>query len=60
LGAGTGRGAWLCADRAVACLDEAVRRGALERALRAQVAVHRVRDLRARLEPKVNEPKVSE
>ena len=55
LGVGPGRGAWLCADRQRDCLDEAVRRQSLGRALKAQVAVHSVRDLRARLEPKASE-----
>lgn len=33
-----GRGAWLCADSVVACLDLAVGRKALGRALRAELA----------------------
>ena len=33
-----GRGAWLCAESVVACLDLAVRRKALGRALRAELA----------------------
>ena len=33
-----GRGAWLCAATVVACLDLAVRRRALGRALRAELA----------------------
>ena len=45
MGAGPGRGAWLCAD--AACLDAAVKRRAFGRALRADVnrdAVARLQD----------------
>lgn len=45
MGAGPGRGAWLCADGA--CLDAAVKRRAFGRALRADVnrdAVARLQD----------------
>ena len=37
LGAGPGRGAWLCRSHPAACLDEAQRRRAVERALRTPV-----------------------
>jgi len=51
LGAGPGRGAWLCAPAAgLACLDDAVRRRMLARALRAPVTDAAVEQLRARLE----------
>jgi predicted RNA-binding protein YlxR (DUF448 family) len=49
-GAGPGRGAWLCATHSVECLDQALRRKALERALRQPVHVGDVERLRARLE----------
>jgi predicted RNA-binding protein YlxR (DUF448 family) len=51
LGAGPGRGAWLCRPPAgVACLDAAARRGALDRALRAPVTAPGLVALRAKLE----------
>jgi uncharacterized protein len=43
-----GRGAWLCAG-SVACFDLAVRRRALSRALRAEVAQDQLALLRGRL-----------
>jgi predicted RNA-binding protein YlxR (DUF448 family) len=45
-----GRGAWLCAATAVACLDLAVRRRAWRRALRADVDPRALVSLRAHLE----------
>lgn len=58
VGPGPGRGAWLCGPPAtVACLDEAVRRRALDRALRATVPKDEIDTLRARLgETPVPEP----
>ena len=51
LGPGPGRGAWLCRPpAALACLDAALRRGALDRALRAPVAAPGIGALRAKLE----------
>jgi hypothetical protein len=51
LGAGPGRGAWLCrAPDALACLDTALRRRALDRALRGTVATPDVDALRAKLQ----------
>ena len=50
MGPGPGRGAWLCAPPAATdCLDAAMRRRALERALRATVGGDEVAGLRARL-----------
>jgi predicted RNA-binding protein YlxR (DUF448 family) len=49
VGAGPGRGAWLCADHPVECLDRALRRRAVTRALRAEVAGGDVERLRAKL-----------
>jgi predicted RNA-binding protein YlxR (DUF448 family) len=49
LGAGPGRGAWLCRTHPAACLDEARRRRAVERALRTQVRNDDIERLRARL-----------
>ena len=48
-GPGAGRGAWLCAEDPVTCLEEAVRRKQLERALRRTLRVGDVERLRARL-----------
>jgi len=48
-GAGPGRGAWLCADHPLACLDEAGRRRALGRALRTEVGGEAIARLRATL-----------
>jgi predicted RNA-binding protein YlxR (DUF448 family) len=48
-GPGPGRGAWLCAAHPTACLDEAVRRRSLERALRTPVRMGELERLRARL-----------
>jgi predicted RNA-binding protein YlxR (DUF448 family) len=45
-----GRGAWLCASTAVACLDLATRRRAWSRALRGDVAPHAVTELRSVLQ----------
>jgi predicted RNA-binding protein YlxR (DUF448 family) len=49
VGKGPGRGAWLCAE-SVACLDEAGRRRAFNRALRAEVSGAAVGRLRAALQ----------
>jgi predicted RNA-binding protein YlxR (DUF448 family) len=49
VGAGPGRGAWLCRDHPVACLDEAQRRKSVERALRTRVGTDDIERLRARL-----------
>ena len=51
LGPGPGRGAWLCRPPgAIACLDAATRRGALDRALRAPITAPGLGALRAKLE----------
>jgi len=51
LGPGPGRGAWLCRPPdAIACLDAATRRRALDRALRAPVAAPALGALRAKLQ----------
>jgi len=49
-GAGAGRGAWLCRDDPVACLDEARRKRAVGRALRVTVGNDEIEQLRARLD----------
>ena len=49
LGAGPGRGAWLCRSHPAACLEEAQRRRAVERALRTSVRNDDIERLRARL-----------
>jgi len=49
LGAGAGRGAWLCRLDPVACLDEARRRKSVDRALRAAIRSDDIERLRARL-----------
>jgi predicted RNA-binding protein YlxR (DUF448 family) len=43
-----GRGAWLCADSKT-CLDQAARKGALGRALRADVTAQEIEALRVAL-----------
>jgi len=48
VGAGPGRGAWLCRT-SEECLERAVRRGAVERALRASIPNLDLAALRARL-----------
>jgi predicted RNA-binding protein YlxR (DUF448 family) len=51
LGPGPGRGAWLCRPPdAIACLDAAARRGALDRALRAPITAPGLGALRAKLQ----------
>jgi len=51
LGPGPGRGAWLCRPpAALDCLDAALRRRALDRALRHPVAAPDVAAFRAKLE----------
>lgn len=49
-GDGAGRGAWLCREHPVACLEEAVRRRAVDRALRIPVGNDEIEQLRARLD----------
>jgi predicted RNA-binding protein YlxR (DUF448 family) len=49
VGAGSGRGAWLCRDHPAVCLDEAQRRKAIDRALRTSVGTDDIERLRARL-----------
>ena len=49
LGAGPGRGAWLCRSDPAACLEEAQRRRAVERALRISIRNDDIERLRARL-----------
>jgi predicted RNA-binding protein YlxR (DUF448 family) len=49
LGPGPGRGAWLCRDHPVACLDEARGRRAVDRALRTPIRDDAIEELRARL-----------
>ena len=50
VGPGPGRGAWLCGPPATpACLDQAVRRRALDRALRTTVEDDEIAAVRAKL-----------
>jgi predicted RNA-binding protein YlxR (DUF448 family) len=49
VGAGPGRGVWLCAGSPGACLDRAMRRGALARALRTDLPGGGSERLRAKL-----------
>ena len=50
VGPGPGRGAWVCGPPATeACLEAAIRRRALERALRGPVATNDIEAVRARL-----------
>ena len=49
LGAGPGRGAWLCRNHSAACLEEAMRRRTVERALRTSIGNDDIEGLRARL-----------
>ena len=49
LGPGTGRGAWLCREHPVECLDLAARRRALVRALRREISEGDLLALRAKL-----------
>ena len=49
VGAGSGRGAWLCVDHPVECLDQAIRRHSVARALRAEVSSDDLAGLRAKL-----------
>ncbi|HEY5025794.1 MAG TPA: YlxR family protein [Acidimicrobiales bacterium] len=53
IGPGPGRGAWLCRD-SPSCLDQAVRRQALGRALRADVVPEAVEGLRKLLRGSVS------
>jgi len=51
LGAGPGRGAWLCGEPStLTCFDQAVRRRALSRTLRAALSATELAELRATLE----------
>jgi predicted RNA-binding protein YlxR (DUF448 family) len=50
LGPGPGRGAWLCRTHPAACLAEAQRRKAVERALRSEIGNDDIERLRARLD----------
>ena len=50
LGPGPGRGAWLCGSPStVDCFEAAIRRTALTRALRAEIADDEIEKMRARL-----------
>jgi predicted RNA-binding protein YlxR (DUF448 family) len=49
-GLGAGRGAWLCREHPVVCLDEAVKKRAVSRALRLTVGNDEIELLRARLD----------
>ncbi len=50
LGPGTGRGAWLCAPPAgLDCLTQAVRRGALDKALHIRVLESEISEVREKL-----------
>jgi predicted RNA-binding protein YlxR (DUF448 family) len=51
VGPGPGRGAWLCGPPAtIRCLDDAHRRHALDRSLRASISAPQLARLRAKLE----------
>jgi predicted RNA-binding protein YlxR (DUF448 family) len=51
VGAGPGRGAWLCGPPGtIRCLDDAERRHALDRSLRASLSASQLTRLRAKLE----------
>ena len=51
VGPGTGRGAWLCAPPdGLACLDQAVRKRVLDKALRTTVSDAELEAVRAKLE----------
>jgi len=50
VGPGPGRGAWLCADHPVECLDQAIKRRTVARALRVEVNTDDLTALRAKLE----------
>jgi predicted RNA-binding protein YlxR (DUF448 family) len=50
VGPGPGRGAWLCADHPVECLEQAIKRRAVARALRVEVNNDDLASLRAKLE----------
>ena len=49
-GPGAGRGAWLCREHPTTCLDEAVKKRAVDRALRIRVGNDEIEQLRARLD----------
>jgi predicted RNA-binding protein YlxR (DUF448 family) len=49
-GAGAGRGAWLCREHQGACLEEAARKRAWDRAFRIRVGNDEIEQLRARLD----------
>jgi predicted RNA-binding protein YlxR (DUF448 family) len=50
IGGGAGRGAWLCREHPGACLEEAVRKRAVDRAFRIPVGNDEIEQLRARLD----------
>ena len=56
LGAGPGRGAWLCREHAVECLDRAERGRKLALALREPVTSNDLLGVRATLEASAREP----
>jgi predicted RNA-binding protein YlxR (DUF448 family) len=49
-GDGAGRGAWLCREHPGACLEEAVKKRAWDRAFRFRVGNDEIEQLRARLD----------
>lgn len=49
IGPGPGRGAWICAETADSCLDQAAQRKALGRALRSEITKAELAELRAKL-----------
>ncbi len=49
VGTGPGRGAWLCASTTAGCFEQAVRRRALDRALRTRLSDGELASLRAKL-----------
>ncbi|MET0276267.1 MAG: YlxR family protein [Acidimicrobiia bacterium] len=49
VGPGAGRGAWLCAEHPIECLELTVKRSGLARALRTEVSGGALERLRARL-----------
>ena len=51
LGPGTGRGAWLCGPPdGIECLNQAVRRGALDKALRIRVLESEIEAVRSKMQ----------
>jgi predicted RNA-binding protein YlxR (DUF448 family) len=49
VGAGPGRGAWLCASTTARCFEQAVGRRVLEQALRTRLSAVELASLRAKL-----------